>query len=90
MRFRVEWLQSALDELTTAWTEADSATRQEITSAAHQIDFELQSNPYRFGETRAEGRRVHFVYPLALAFRVELDEQTVTVLHVWRFFRHSK
>lgn len=67
--FRIEWTQSALDELAALWTKADSSQRQAITSAAHQIDEELQANPYQHGESRPGGRRVHFVYPLGLVFR---------------------
>jgi hypothetical protein len=67
--------------------QADAALRQAITAAAHQIDQQLQSNPYQQGETRPGGRRIHFVYPLGLTFRIEPDEQTVSVLHVWRINR---
>jgi hypothetical protein len=85
--FWVRWEEMALNELTTSWTEADSALRQLITAAAHQIDQQLQSDPYGCGESRTEGRRIHFIYPLGLLYRVEEDEQTVSVLHVWRFGR---
>jgi hypothetical protein len=40
--FQVEWLQSALDELAAIWMQADSALRQAITVATHQIDQLLQ------------------------------------------------
>jgi hypothetical protein len=43
--FQVVWLQTALDELAAAWTNADSSIRQEITRAAQELDRELQSIP---------------------------------------------
>ena len=41
--FRVEWLQSALDELTNLWTQAN---RQAITAATHLIDQKLGTDPH--------------------------------------------
>jgi WD40 repeat protein len=61
--FRVEWLQSALDELATIWTQADSAERQAITRATHLIDQQLQQDPDNQGESRPKGRRVLFAPP---------------------------
>lgn len=40
--FRVEWLQSAVDELAALWVDADSTLRQAITNASHQIDEQLR------------------------------------------------
>jgi hypothetical protein len=87
--FRVEWLQSALDELAAVWMQADSTLRQQITIASHQIDLRLETDPVGQSESRPEGRRVLFEYPLAVIFRLEQDEQTVTVLHVWRFRKRT-
>jgi hypothetical protein len=83
--FRVEWLQSALDELAAVWMQADSTLRQQITIASHQIDLRLETDPVGQSESRPEGRRVLFEYSLAVFFRLEQDEETVTVLHIWRF-----
>lgn len=83
--FQVEWLQSALDELAAIWMNADSGLRQAITAAAHQIDLILETDPLGESESRPEGRRVLFVSPLGLTFRIEADGQTVTVLRVWLF-----
>ena len=84
--FRVEWLQSALDELATLWTNADTAQRQVITAASHTLEQRLRSNPVGEGESRSQGRRITFVPPLAVIFRIERDGQTVSVLQV-RMFR---
>ncbi len=83
--FRVEWLHSALDELAVIWMEADSAARQAITTAAYEIDQRLQSDPNAEGESRPENRRVTFVMPLVVMFRVEAEGNVATVLHIWRY-----
>jgi plasmid stabilization system protein ParE len=86
---RVEWSQSALDELTRIWTQADSATRQAITTASHKNEQRLQRNPHSEGESRSGDRRFAFEPPLAVIFRAETDGQTVTVNQVRVFRRRS-
>ena len=88
--FWIRWEEAALNELAALWLQAGSAMREAITAAAHQIDQQLQANPYGLGESRPEGRRVLFFYPLGVLFRIEQDEQTVSVLHIWQFQRHAK
>jgi hypothetical protein len=83
--FRVRWAKQALDEMTAAWTNADSRTRQAITDASHQIDKLLQTAPLSESESRPGGRYIRFVRPLGVLFRLELDGITVSVLHVWLF-----
>ena len=83
--FRVEWLQTALDELAAVWLHANSAERKRITAASHPIDQQLQTDPDNQGESRHRGRRVLIVSPLGVTFRVEPATATVAVLHVWRF-----
>jgi hypothetical protein len=87
MNFKVRWAQGALNELAKAWLEADSSLRKKITAAANEIDLELEANPYQLGETRPDGGKIHFIYPLGFSFRVEQDEKTVFLLHVWKFSR---
>jgi len=84
--FLVEWLQSVLDELARLWTEADSALRKAITAASHEIDQRLQRDPHNEGESRSMGRRIMFVAPLAVTFRIEPDGKTITIVDV-RLFR---
>lgn len=88
--FQVEWLQSALDELTNLWVQADSTQRQAITAASHVLEQRLTSDPINEGESRPGGRRITFVPPLAVRFQIEADGQTVTVLHVRLFGRRRK
>lgn len=88
--YRVEWLQSALDELATVWVQADSSQRQAITAANHWIDQQLKHDPLDQGESRPKGRRVFFAPPLGVTFRVEPSSSTVVVVHVWRFRQGKK
>ncbi len=88
--FRVEWLQSALNELAAIWLKADSSTRDAVTVAARQIDRQLAARPEQQGESRTGGRRILFVYPLAVVFRVDAQRRTVSVLNVWRFVRRPR
>ncbi len=80
--FRVEWPQSALDELADIWTQADSTERAAVTAASHQIDQRLRRDPLHEGESRSGRRRILFAPPLSAIFQVEADGQTVTVLRV--------
>jgi len=88
--FRLVWLQTALDQLMAIWMQADSALRQAITAATHQIDQKLQSDPHASGESRPEGTRIFFIAPLGIIFRVEQDDKTVSVLRVWLFQKRQK
>ena len=81
--FRVEWLQTALNELAAVWLQADSAQRKAITTAAQAIDKLLQRSPQREGESRAHGQRILFEPPLAVTFEVHPQRSLVRVLHVW-------
>jgi hypothetical protein len=81
----VRWTKSALEELTSAWVEADSIERDAITAATTKIDEVLQSSPTDFGESRSGNRRIAFVPPLGLAFSVDEVKRSVKVLHVWPY-----
>ncbi len=87
--FRVERLETALDELTTLWMQADSNQRQSITRASHLLEGRLSQNPANEGESRPGGRRITFLPPLAVRFQIEPNKQTVTVLQV-RMFRSRR
>jgi len=87
--FRVRWERRALDALTNFWTLADSTLRQALTAASNEIDRRLQRDPHNEGESRPRGRRLLFVSPLAVVFRIEKDGQTVSVLEV-RMFRRRR
>jgi hypothetical protein len=74
--FRVRWAQKAIDEITVAWTKADSATRKAITAASNQIDKQLQTDPLAESESRPGGRHILFARPLGVIFRLEGDGVT--------------
>jgi hypothetical protein len=81
--FTVRWTRAALDRLTAIWLRVDSGQRRAITAATHAIDGRLRSDPLNEGESRSGGRRVLLVAPLGVAFRVDAQTRTVTVLQAW-------
>jgi len=81
--WNVLWLPDAEQELAAAWLQA--ANRLAVTQAALAIDQALALDPENLGESRPAGRRIAFVPPLGLRFRVLRDQSLVEVLHVWRF-----
>jgi hypothetical protein len=85
--YQVRWEDSALNELTNIWTEADSPLRKTITKATRQIDLQLQADPLATSESRPDGRYVLFAAPLGITFRI--DDQMVSVLRVWLFRKRN-
>ncbi len=83
--FRAEWLQEAVGELADIWTRADSQSRQAITEATHNLDRELQTDPFRESESREGEVRVSFARPLGVLFDVDAEQRIVWILHVWSF-----
>jgi len=79
--FHVIWLQEALDDLTEIWVQSESTLRKAITTAAHWLEQELQTDPFRLSESRIENRRVIFMSPLGVYFEVESN--LVWILNVW-------
>jgi mRNA-degrading endonuclease RelE of RelBE toxin-antitoxin system len=90
MKYEILWLQSALDELTRAWTAAPSHVRQAITKVSHEIDAQLIVNPEDQGESRPKGRRIAFFPPLGITYRVDSQNSVVFVIHVWCFRKRIK
>jgi len=88
--FRVEWIQDALNELAAIWMLADSRLRQAITAATHALDQQLQSDPLQNSESRDEGERVAFSYPLGVQIEVDTEQRIVWVLNVWRYRRRGE
>lgn len=88
--FKVRWTRRALNTLAGLWVQGDSGQRQAITAASHAIDQRLQRDPHNEGESRSKRRRVTFVPPLTVFFRVEADGRTVSVLQVRMFRRRTR
>jgi hypothetical protein len=84
MRYTVVWLSSAQNRLASLWTNADASDRPAITSAANRIDQQLAHDPASAGESRSQGRRLLFVLPLAVVFKVYEPDRKVVVLSVRR------
>ncbi|HTQ41083.1 MAG TPA: hypothetical protein VMJ32_19010 [Pirellulales bacterium] len=83
MKYTVIWRPSAEQALTSIWLAARD--RSAVTSASSGIEIALQLNPNNVGESRSSGRRIMFIYPLAVIFRVIKKDMQVRVLKVWRF-----
>jgi hypothetical protein len=81
--YRVVWLQGALNHVTTAWLNADPALRRAITAAVHRVDQQLRTDPFGTSESRPEGRRITFVAPLGITFRVQPGSRSVSIVRVW-------
>ena len=82
MNFDVIWTSAAEQELADLWL--DPAIRNEVTTASHTLDQQLQANAPNVGESRPNGRRIAFETPLGILFRIDPPGNVVRVLHVWR------
>jgi hypothetical protein len=80
MDWTVVWLPDAENELAELWLA--SPDRESVTVAADQIDQLLQRSPESAGESRAAGRRVVIIPPLAVFYRVLPEDRIVQVSHV--------
>jgi hypothetical protein len=86
MKYTVLWIRRAEAKLAQIWSEA--ADRSQVTQAANAIDGDLGDDPENCGESRPDGLRIHILSPLAVTFRVEVDDRIVRVVDVWRFRRN--
>jgi hypothetical protein len=85
--YRLLWARVAVDFLAAAWVDADSAQRQAITAAAHEIDRLLRRDPANQGESREGTERVMFVPPLGVSYEIDESHRVVRVFQLWRFRR---
>ena len=76
--YRVVWKESAVNELTLAWTLADSQLRARITATTNELDKLLSKEPASIGESREPGTRLVILSPLTATFSVN-----VRLLSVW-------
>lgn len=77
--YKVDWLQSALDELARCWMAADPVLRPQITEAAHRIEQQLRAAPFDYGESRDAGARICFDSPLVIHYGVNVRLHVVTI-----------
>jgi plasmid stabilization system protein ParE len=85
--FVVRWTKRASNKMADLWLGGDSDLRRAITQAIHIIDQQLQSDPLDLGESRPGKRRIHFVSPLGIFYRVDETKSMVRVLQVWHVKR---
>jgi hypothetical protein len=88
MNYRVFWFPDAdriLDSLL-----AGSEKQEQFAAAAQEIDRQLATDPFNFGESRSERARIGFASPLAVHFEVLRDVSTVVVYNVWRTDRKRR
>ena len=83
MKYEIIWQPRAEDELTRLWL--DSPQRETVRLAADEIDMLLKMNPLDAGESRSDNRRILFVAPLGVVYRVFEVDRRVKVLRVWRY-----
>jgi hypothetical protein len=88
--YQVRWLPSALNEFADQWIRATfrRASSDHFSHLGGRTKAR-RGEPVEEGESRPKGRRITFVPPLALTFRVGSDEGTVTIVHV-RVFRRRQ
>jgi hypothetical protein len=86
--YDVRWTERADNELAQLWMLANSQMRAAINAAANEIKRQLKSDPLVVGESRGEGERIAFEYPLGISFHVE-SERFVIVGHVWSIVRRG-
>src|SRR5262249_13178592 len=87
MRYTVEWLPTAEDDLARLWLNASD--RDIIVATADAIDAVLARDPYSQSESRPDRARIMFMLPLWVLFDVDETRQMVSVWAVWRPRRRS-
>jgi hypothetical protein len=83
MNYTVIWLPNAEDELAALWL--DSHYREAVTRASDVLERRLQVRASECGESRPNGRRIDFEWPLGVLYRVDEVRKTATVSHVWLY-----
>jgi mRNA-degrading endonuclease RelE of RelBE toxin-antitoxin system len=79
MRWTVVWKKSAQRKLAELWL--DSPEREAVRSAADSVDHELKNDADRKGRV-AFGHRVLAMPPLAIVYKVSVDDRLATVVDV--------
>ena len=83
MNYTVSWLPDA--EAESANVRVNSHRRAEVTRAAAELDRRLADYGPEEGESRPGGRRITFVKPVSIIFRVYEETKTVPVTQVWEY-----
>jgi hypothetical protein len=79
MRYNLIWRGAASHALAESWIESPSELRESITSGVALAEAALRTFPLDAGESRADGRRMLIVLPVAVTFVVVPDDMSVFV-----------
>ena len=88
MRWRVFWSPDAQVRLEQIIEGASDRARLEL--AAHLIDWYLARYPLDLGESRDDGVRIAYEYPLGIQYEVLQDVDTVIVYDIWSIDKKRK
>lgn len=80
--YRIQWNRRALARLPAIWVGATD--RNAVTTASTGVDQALAQNAENVGESRPGNRRVMYVSPLGIRFKVYPDRNLVRVLACWQ------
>lgn len=80
MNYRVLWTKKAREQLAEIWL--NSAQRSDVVSATNAIDALLGISPGSQGESRDDGRRVTFEWPLVVYFKIDEPGKRVIVSQI--------
>ncbi len=78
MNYAVVWVPDAERELAALW----NVSQRRSARAAADADRRLAANGSAEGESRSNGQRVMFAWPLTVIFQVDEANHVVTVGHV--------
>lgn len=83
MKFTVTWSNRANSQLARWWL--PGGDWRAVAEAANRLDARLQVDAHHAGESRPNDRRIMHEPPLGIIFSVNLDDQKVIVLDVWKY-----
>ncbi len=85
----VVWSDEAIEGLVNLWDGADPDIQPLITAAVHRIDENLADDPENAGESRDDGNRVWFEFPLGVLFKIDSKKEMVHIGKVWIFRKRT-
>lgn len=86
MTFTLVWKRRALNQLAEIWLKSDQ--RENISTAASELERLLRHDPETQGESRQGNDRVIVVGPLVVLFEVQGDDRMIRILSVLPAHRH--
>ena len=81
MKYTVVWSRRAYSALAEIWLDRPGE-RDEIRRSSDSVDQLLSDSPLEQGESRDQDRRVLFLPPLVIIFRVDENSRVVRVLNI--------